>query len=145
MEEKNIKLQLEVRQYVHSTGRWYKFFGVVGIVMSALMVLGAVAMFVSGDKMEETLYGTGYIMPAWVYGVVYLVTTLLMIPMIIYMFRGAKAAAEASGLHNNEAAVRFLRETKRYWKFYGILYIVILGICALALVGGVVAVVLSVL
>ena len=89
MEEKNVKLQLEVRQYVHSMGRWYKFFGVVGIVMSALMVLGAVAVFVAGNRVEDSLSVYDYNMPTWVYGAIYLVSALLTIPMIIYMLRGA--------------------------------------------------------
>ena len=131
MEEQNVKLQQEVRQYVHSTGRWYQFFGVVSIVGASLMVLMALVMFFAGGLMNEALAESGQQFPAWVLGVIYVLSAACMIPMIIFMMRGAKAAKEATGLHNNDAAVRFFYETKRYWKFYGILTIVLLGLTIL--------------
>ena len=44
---------------------------------------------------------------------------------------------------DNEQAVLFLRNTKSYWKFCGILTIVVLSIYILALLGGIVATVAS--
>ena len=49
MEEQNLRLQEEAKQYVHSMGRWYKFFGILSIVGCAFMVLGAIMMMTVGN------------------------------------------------------------------------------------------------
>lgn len=138
MEEKNLNLQAEAKRYVHSTGRWYKFFAVVSIVGMAIFALCGVMLIVMSivgldGAMAEAMAENGYPFPMWVMGVIYLISTGLMLPMVIYLMRAAKAAREAVGLNSNEAAVRFMRHTKSYWKFYGILTIVMLGICVIAI------------
>lgn len=136
MEEKNLKLQVAAKRYVHSMGRWYKFFAVVSIVGMALMALCGAMMIVlsavgADAMMSDVMAESGYPFAAWVLGVIYLVSAGLMLPCVIFLMRASKAARTAVALNNNEAAVAFLRHSKSYWKFYGILTIVILGICVL--------------
>lgn len=133
MDEQNIRLQREMEQYVHSTGRWYKFFAIVGIVGASFMALAGVMLILMGILMPEALAEVGHPFPAWILGALYLACTVLEVFVIIYLFRGAKAAREAAGLNSNEAAVRFMRYTKKYWKFYGIVTIVMLGLCIAAI------------
>ena len=140
MEEQNLRLQEEAKQYVRSMGRWYKFFGILSIVGCAFMVLGAIMMLAVGGMMDEGMKnyemynseGMGS-MPTWLIGILYLVCAGLMVPVIVYMLRGAKAAETAVALNSNEAAVSFLSNSKSYWKFYGILTIVMLALCIIAI------------
>lgn len=141
MEEQNIRLQQEVKQCVHSIGRWYKFFAVVSIVGAALMLLAAVIMFVATGLINEELTEVlgSYPFPLWVLGIIYFLSAAIQVPMIIYLLCASKAATKAVGFNNNESAARFVRYTKRYWKFYGILTIVLLGICVLVIPAAVTA------
>ena len=140
MEEQNLRLQEEAKQYVRSMGRWYKFFGILSIVGCAFMVLGAIMMLAVGGMMDEGMKnyemynseGMGS-MPTWLIGILYLVCAGLMVPVIVYMLRGAKAAETAVALNSNEAALSFLSNSKSYWKFYGILTIVMLALCIIAI------------
>ncbi|MBR1549279.1 MAG: hypothetical protein IJ634_01420 [Bacteroidales bacterium] len=148
MEEQNLKLQDEVKQYVHSMGRWYKFFGILAIVGCALMVLGALMMLLTGGMMgsimenasASAMYdadiaaaaGMGS-MPFWLLGIFYLIGAGTEVPIIIYLLRGAKAAETAVALNSNEAAASFLANSKSYWKYYGILTIVVLAFCIIVL------------
>ena len=140
MEEQNLRLQEEAKQYVRSMGRWYKFFGILSIVGCVFMVLGAIMMLAVGGMMDEGMKnyemynseGMGS-MPMWLIGILYLVCAGLMVPVIVYMLRGAKAAETAVALNSNEAAVSFLSNSKSYWKFYGILTIVMLALCIIAI------------
>lgn len=140
MEEQNLRLQEEAKQYVRSMGRWYKFFGILSIVGCVFMVLGAIMMLAVGGMMDEGMKnyemykseGMGS-MPTWLMGILYLVCAGLMVPMIVYMLRGAKAAETAVALNSNEAAVSFLSNSKSYWKFYGIMTIVMLALCIIAI------------
>jgi len=140
MEEQNLRLQEEAKQYVRSMGRWYKFFGILSIVGCAFMVLGAIMMLAVGGMMDEgmknyEMYNSESMgsMPTWLIGILYLVCAGLMVPVIVYMLRGAKAAETAVALNSNEAAVSFLSNSKSYWKFYGILTIVMLALCIIAI------------
>jgi uncharacterized membrane protein YfcA len=72
-------------------------------------------------------------MPMWLFGILYLACAGLMVPVIVYLLRGAKAAETAVALNSNEAAVSFLSNSKSYWKFYGILTIVMLALCIIAI------------
>ena len=140
MEEQNLRLQEEAKQYVRTMGRWYKFFGILSIVGCVFMVLGAIMMLAVGGMMDEGMKnyemynseGMGS-MPTWLIGILYLVCAGLMVPVIVYMLRGAKAAETAVALNSNEAAVSFLSNSKSYWKFYGILTIVMLALCIIAI------------
>ena len=141
MEEKNNRLQQDVKQYVYTIGRWCKFFEVLGIVSVVLCVLAALMMFLAGGMMTKALASEGMNFPAWVMGLLYLIAAGLEVPAIVYLMRAANAADLANRRNNNEAAAQFLRQTKKFWKYYGILTIVMLGICIVAiLVGAAVAV-----
>jgi hypothetical protein len=140
MEEQNLRLQEEAKQYVRTMGRWYKFFGILSIVGCVFMVLGAIMMLAVGGMMDEGMKnyemynseGMGS-MPTWLIGILYLVCAGLMVPVIVYMLRGAKAAETAVALNSNEAALGFLSNSKSYWKFYGIMTIVMLALCIIAI------------
>lgn len=140
MEEQNLRLQEEAKQYVRTMGRWYKFFGTLSIVGCVFMVLGAIMMLAVGGMMDEGMKnyemynseGMGS-MPTWLIGILYLVCAGLMVPVIVYMLRGAKAAETAVALNSNEAALGFLSNSKSYWKFYGIMTIVMLALCIIAI------------
>lgn len=150
MEERTLKLQTAAKGYVHSTGRWYKFFAVVYIVGMAICTLSGVCLVLLSclgldSSISETLNPGGYPFASWVLGAVYLVSAGLMLPMVIYLMRAAKAARTAVGLNENEAALRFMRYSKSYWKYYGIVTIVMLGICALGIPTGILVAVLAAL
>ena len=137
MEEQNVKLQEEAVAYVRSMGRWYKFFGILSIVGGAFMVIAAIVVGITGTALEslmETSEMEGVAMPpipmGWM-AVIYLISAGLMVPVIVYLMRGAKAAEEAVDSRSNEAAVRFLSNSKSYWKYYGILTIVVMAFCIL--------------
>jgi len=131
MDEQNIRLQQEVKQYVHSMGCWYKFFAIVGIVGASFMLLCGIGLLLGGSMLEEAM--DYYPFPVWVLGVFYIAMAGVEVPMIVYLMRAARAATRACGLHNNERAAEFMRFSKKFWKYYGILSIVLLGFCLVAL------------
>lgn len=140
MEEKDQKLMQEVTNYVESTGKWYRFFGVMAVIGAALMVLAGVIVLISSSFVDYAyMYSYGS-MPAnteinstalIITGILYILMSGLMVPVAVFMFRGANAARDAVNNRDNEKAVLFLKNTKSYWKFYGILTIVVISICLL--------------
>ena len=152
MEEENKELHEEAKQYVRTTGRWYKFFGILGIVGCALMVLCSFMMLLSGAVIgsvieEASMYGEMSVpaLPMWLMAIIYLISAGLMIPVIIYMFRGAKASQTAVEHDSSEEMVKFLAATKSYWKYCGILTIVMVALCIIVVPIAIVAAVAAAL
>ncbi len=143
MEEQNLRFQEEAKQYVRSIGRWNRFFAILSIISCVFMVLGAMVMFATGSMMEGMMSNMAHdeyaaaagmaALPTALIAVLYLVIAGLQVPIIIYLMRSAKAAETAVALNSNEAAVSFLANSKSYWKYYGILTIVMLAFCIVVL------------
>lgn len=136
MDEQQLLLQEEMSKYVESTGKWYKFFGIIMIIACVSMAVMSLIFIIfgtsiSGTQLEKDLDTEG--VPLWLIGIIYLILVGLYIPVIIYLMRAAKEASTAVALHSNEAAVRFMKNTKSIWKYYGILCIVLYGLCLLAI------------
>ncbi|MBP5677878.1 MAG: hypothetical protein J6W88_05215 [Bacteroidales bacterium] len=147
MEERNLKLQSEVKRYVNSIRKWYKFFAIVSIVGMSLMVVFGTLMFVFGNAITEAMaeQNASFNMPAWTIGVIYIVSAVVYVPIVIYLFKASHAARNAIAMNNNESARTFFRQSRNLWKYSGILTIVILGICAIAVSGAVVAIIATII
>ena len=142
MEEKDQILMQEVTKYVSSIGKWYRFFGIMSIIGAACMILSGIVMLLSSsvthyysdyDNFGMYSYGSETIASGLnsIMGIVYILCSGLMIPIAIFMLRGASAASRSIDFQDNEQAVLFLKNTKSYWKFSGILSIVALSLCIL--------------
>ena len=138
MDEHSLSLHEQAVKLVYSTGRWYRFFAVLSIIGIVLMALIALIFFFMGSainrymaEMAEMGGSVGISFPPFLMGVIYLLCAAVYVPIFIYLNRGARAARTAAETGSNEAAVAFLANTKSFWKFYGILSIVVLAVCIL--------------
>ena len=143
MEEKDQYYMQEVTQYVASTGKWYRFFGVLSIIGAVLMVLAGLALLIYGivegnrTHYNYDFYG-GYsyhkdTTTQIVMGITYILLSGLIIPVAVFLNRGASAAKRCVETSDNEQAVLFLKNTKSYWKFCGIMTIICIAIYLLAI------------
>ena len=135
MEEKDLQLLEESKLYVSSMGKWMKFMAILGCIGIAFIVLIAFAVLFSGTLLADAFGGLGM---RWL-GLVYLVFVALYIPPVIYLFRASSAAQLAVEANNNEQVVEFLKNNKSFWKFCGILTIVVLCIYVVAIIGIIIA------
>ena len=143
MEEKDQYYMQEVTQYVASTGKWYRFFGVLSIIGAVLMVLAGLALLIYGivegnrphysyygdySYLEDNANGSFVVM-----GITYIRLSGLIIPVAVFLNRGASAVKRCVETSDNEQAVLFLKNTKSYWKFCGIMTIICIAIYLLAI------------
>ena len=135
MDESNIIYQDEIRRHMDAMRRWYKFFAVVAIVMASLYLVFSVLIFVFGGYLGRI---TNSPIPFQPFGVVYLVPMGLAVPAIIFLMRAAKAAKTAVALNNPASNVAFMRWSKHFWKYCGIVTIVLLGVMVLTLAAAIV-------
>ncbi|MBP5541471.1 MAG: hypothetical protein J6X88_07480 [Bacteroidales bacterium] len=125
MDESNIIYQDEIRRHMDTMRRWYKFFAVVAIVMASLYMVFAVLIFVFGGYLNRII---NLPFPVQPFGVIYLVPMAIVVPAIVFLMRAAKAAKTAVALNNPASNVAFMRWSKHFWKYCGIVTIVLLSL-----------------
>lgn len=135
MEESNIIYQDAIRRHVDAIRRWYKFFAVVSIVLSSLYLVSGVLLIVFGDGINRILGEQCFALPM---GIVNILVMAVLVPAIIYLFKGAKAGKVSVALNNPADMVAFMRWSKHFWKYCGIVTIVVLGLSVLYIVATVI-------
>lgn len=130
MDENSIIYQDEIRRHMDTMRRWYKFFAVVAIVIPSLYMVFAVLIFIFGEYINNRL---GLPFPVQPLGIVYLIPVAVVVPAIVFLLRAAKAAKTAVALNNPASNVAFMRWSKHFWKYCGIVAIVLLSLFVLYL------------
>ena len=141
MEEKDLQLLEESKQYVCSTSKWMKFFAILGCIGAGFLILAAIMMSSLGSIMplEDDFDVFGRIGLRMV-SVLYLVCAAVYIYPIITLFRASAAARLAVESNDNVQMTEFLKNNKSFWKYCGILTIVLFCVYIIVIVGVVIAV-----
>lgn len=116
MDDKDIQLLQEAKQYIVSTARWMRFFGVMGIICALMMLSGAIGL------LKTTALG-----------LIYLIFVPVYIVLVDYCFKAASAAMFAVECKDNMQVLEFFKINRNLWRFYGILIIVVFGLIALSM------------
>ena len=130
----------DIRSYMYDTAKWTKFLAIVGFVFSALVAmaaLGAGAFITLLNKMNPGnsfgALGTGF------FTVYLLLMGLLYFYPSLLLFKHANAAKKAILYGDQENLSIAMRNMKSFFKFWGVLMIVILGLYAMIFLVGIAA------
>ena len=136
MEEKDLQLLEESKLYVSSMGKWMKFFAILMTIGLVFMALGCLGIMSFGSHIPMDMFGG--LSLRW-FGLIYLILIILYIFPTLYLYRSSSAAQLAVEANDNEQVVEFLKNNKSFWKYCGILTIVILIVYVLIIIGVMVA------
>lgn len=128
MEEKDVQLHEEASLHLWKSVKWMKFMAVLMIISAAFLVLGGIMMLVLAP-----IYKSVTEAPMGLLGVLYLVMAIVEIFPIIYLLRACKSGKTAAEDNDNEAFVAFMKNNKDFWKFLGILSIVMIALSIVVL------------
>ena len=121
-----------------SSAKWAKFLCIIGCIGLVFMVLAGIGMIALGGFVSSHVPGGGAGLGAPM-GVFYLILAVIYIYPLIKGFQFANAT-KAACLSNNEGELARGIDGMRCWlKFCGILTIIYLVICVLALLIGIIA------
>lgn len=119
---------------LNQTRPWVKFLAILGFIVIGLMVLGGIAML-GGSSLVPGGAGMGV-----VFALVYFLLALLYFMPCLFLYRYGKAIAAIPG-QGQAALDAALKNQKSFWKFMGIVTLVVLSIevlcIVIAVVGGV--------
>lgn len=139
IKDATIEVTPHAREYLHGASGWAKFLSILMFIMIALMVLGAIfaGSIFSSAATTATQMGPQY--PhrlATTMTVTYLIMAVIYLFPAIYLYRFAVNTRKALELSDSDIMREAFRYQKRFFKFIGILYIVLL---LFAVIGGITA------
>lgn len=123
-----------------ATRPWVKFLAILGFIVIGLMILVGLVMTFA-FSMIPAKSGMGAFGPA--FGILYLVLAGFYLMPCLFLYRYAKAIAAIPGT-GQSALEDALKNQKSFWKFMGIVTLVIVSLEALFLVFGILAAVIGV-
>jgi hypothetical protein len=132
----------DVRSFIYETSKWTKFLSIVGFVFTGFMVLVSLSVgailssmnsLVGAQNNPYAAMGTGFL------------TVFLLITAAIYfypsfiLFKFSTAAKQAVLYGDQESLSLAMGKMKSFFKFWGILLIVLLAFYALAILSAIIA------
>jgi heme/copper-type cytochrome/quinol oxidase subunit 2 len=140
-------LQLDQQSviYLSETARWTRLLSIIGFIYCGLLVIAGLFMGSIMARMMTEMSGDGA-MPAMnggFLGFFFLLGALILFFPAYYLFSFSSKMRRA--LRNNEQAVltESFKNLKSFFKFYGILVIIVLSVYSLALIAAIVGAMLG--
>jgi len=132
----------DIRSFIYESSKWTKFLAIVGFVFTGLMIMLSLSVsaiissmnsMVGAQNNPYAAMGTGFL------------TVFLLIMAAIYfypsfiLFKFSTSAKQAVLYGDQESLSVAMNKMKSFFKFWGILLIVILGFYGLAIISAIVA------
>jgi Family of unknown function (DUF5362) len=137
----DLTLSLADRGYLAETGRWARFLGIIGYILTGFIVLAALAMGTVMGDMAKIGAQTGNPMLSKMEGgfgigfaIIYLLLALLYFFPSYYLHGYGTNLGRALREHDNAALTAALGREKSFFKFWGVMMIIMLALYALVLV-----------
>jgi len=126
--------------YLQATRPWVKFLAIVGFVFIGFMILVGLFMTFAFSSLPQQPGMSAAFGP--VFGILYIVMSIIYLMPCLFMYRYAKAIA-AIPATGGSALEDALKNQKSFWKFMGILMLIILCLYALFIVIGILVAVMA--
>lgn len=131
----------EAKAHLLETVRWTKFIAIVGFVFLGLLVFLGILMLTGFSALSEVYGSTGMGGVAGIgFMFMYLFIALLYFFPIFYLYKYSVLIKPAIVNSNQEQFNSALSYQKRMYRFIGILFLIILGLYALMIIGGLIGV-----
>jgi hypothetical protein len=142
LENKRVELGQEALGYLDTTRKWTMFFAILGFVFMGLMLVGSLALgsliggLTSGlsnmEGMEgvegmETAKAVGGFAGVAMFIFVLIFAAIYFFPLL-YLFRFSRLTKKAVAEQDAAALTLGLKNLKSYWKYIGILVIILLAV-----------------
>jgi len=109
-----------------STKPWVRFLSILGFIGCGLLVVGGLIMGAAGALTEELGAAGGLI------AFLYVVLALLYLFPALFLYRYADAIKDLAASSNEDSLANALTQQRKFWRFAGVLTIVLLCLYVLA-------------
>jgi hypothetical protein len=146
MEQPTNLFELQIDQpsqnYLSESARWARFLAIMGFIGCGLMVLGGLlfgsffSLMMKNAEPETTAAAGGMI--SSLYAASAIMGAVLIFFPSLYLFRFSSKMRMATNNNDQSALTDSIKNLKSFFKFYGIVTIVVLSLYALAIVAAVI-------
>ena len=140
-EQKSPELQITetAKTYLKTTSTWTTFYAILSFIAIGFMLLSGITTLASGSFMRGFPNHSMYVdvdaissMIAFV-GVLYIIMAVVMLFPALYLLRYGKSTNKALAENNTSALEDAAKNMKSYWKFIGIMSIISIALCIIAI------------
>ncbi len=131
----------ESKDFLATAGKWATFLSVIGFIILAFMLLGALAMFAMGSAFSSMgSAGAGPMagmLTGGLLGGIYLVMAVLGFFPTLYLFKFGSKAKQAIANGSTQELTESMGNLKSYFKFMGIITICVIAFYIIAIIGAI--------
>jgi len=135
-----IDLQIDRQSigFLGETARWARFLAILGFILCGILVILAFFLGSYFAGVMSSMYGGAGIFGGAFFTAFYLATALLLFFPTLFLYNFSTKMRNAIRNNNQQVLSDSFKNLKSYFKFHGILAIIILSVYALALVAAVI-------
>ena len=135
--EETLHLNTVAKNHVHETAKWAKFLSIVGFIITGFIVIGALFAGTILGLLSQANAEYAAI-PAGAITFIYLLVAALYFFPCWFLFKAAGFLKSALATNNAQDLAEGLGKVNAYFKFMGILTLIVIGMYALIIVFAVV-------
>ena len=113
------------KKYLKIASSWSKFMAILKFVAIGFMILTALVLLAAGSAMESY---AGKSIPSFALGLCYLVAAIVAFFPARFLYLFSQKAANALAINDTLEIEKAFKNLKSYWKFTGIMTIIILAL-----------------
>lgn len=129
-----LKITSQMVDSIRSTRPWALFISILGFISVGFMLLAAIAIMVLGSVLPQEVDG----FPAVLMGIMYIIMSFFYLVPSIYLFRYASAISSFLDTMSESEMESALSYQKSFWKFVGILGIIMIVFAILGVIAAIV-------
>ena len=129
-----LKITSHMVDSMRSTRPWAMFISILGFITVGFMLLAAIVIMVLGSVLPQEIDG----FPAVLMGIMYIIMSFFYLVPSIYLFRYASAIGSFLDTMSESEMESALSNQKSFWKFIGILGIVMIAFAILGVIAAIV-------
>ncbi|MBB5639132.1 hypothetical protein HDF26_005380 [Pedobacter cryoconitis] len=125
----------DIRSYIYDAAKWTRFLSIVGFVLTAMFVMSAFSVGAMLSTLGTTMPGNPMLkLGSTVWTVIYLLFALLQFYPSLLLYKFSKSATQAVLFADQPSLGEAMGKLKSFFKFWGILTIVIIALYILMIV-----------
>ena len=129
-----LKITSHMVDSMRSTRPWAMFISILGFITVGFMLLAAIVIMVLGSVLPQEIDG----FPAVLMGIMYIIMSFFYLVPSIYLFRYTSAIGSFLDTMSESEMESALSNQKSFWKFIGILGIVMIAFAILGVIAAIV-------
>ena len=136
----DIQIDQQILIYLNETARWTRFLSILGFIFCGLIALASITLGSYFSGLMANAYGGASVLGGAFFTVIYLLCALFLFFPTLFLYRFSLKIRKAVSSNDQVQMTDAFKNLKSYFKFHGIVAIVVLSFYALVIVAALIGV-----